>query len=165
MDGPCNLLPFCFPSQTAAWTSITPELLVSLLSTAIVSADDGSDADASRTQLIVETVTFLIQRLFVMDENHVSGPVFWVFSSRGRAVHPFVPPPKAPMVGPQVDAPSPSARNTGVWPEAPGQSTSPPVLCRAPRGVPVSVQLVSWMAPAAANWCWRHLSGVLNTRP
>uniref|UniRef100_A0A5K3EFK4 Mediator of RNA polymerase II transcription subunit 23 n=1 Tax=Mesocestoides corti TaxID=53468 RepID=A0A5K3EFK4_MESCO len=51
-------------STTAAWTTLSQELLASLMTAAIAS----DDQDVERFNAIIECLTFLLQRLFVMDE-------------------------------------------------------------------------------------------------
>ncbi len=58
---------FFLPLKTAAWTTITSELLASLMTAAIA-----DEQDLKRGELVIECLTFLIQRLYVMDEGHVS---------------------------------------------------------------------------------------------
>ncbi|KAM7537266.1 hypothetical protein Aperf_G00000068777 [Anoplocephala perfoliata] len=49
----------------AAWTTLTQEILASLM-TAAIAADD---EDLERAKIIIESITFIMQRIFVMDEN------------------------------------------------------------------------------------------------
>ncbi|KAM3188043.1 hypothetical protein ACTXT7_001096 [Hymenolepis weldensis] len=53
-------------TTTAAWTALTQEILASLMTAAIAAGDE----DLDRSKLIIETVTFLLQRIFVMDEKY-----------------------------------------------------------------------------------------------
>nr|CUU97429.1 hypothetical transcript [Hymenolepis microstoma] len=52
-------------TTVTAWTALNQEVLASLM-TAAIAADD---EDPERFKLIIETVTFLLQRIFLMDEN------------------------------------------------------------------------------------------------
>ncbi|KAL5110392.1 Neurobeachin-like protein 2 [Taenia crassiceps] len=53
-------------TTTAARTTITQEILASLMTAAVAAGDE----DLERSKVIIECLTFMLQRLFVMDELH-----------------------------------------------------------------------------------------------